>query len=217
MTTTASTTEFHFSVSEPITENPPVPGRWSRGLTRYVLAIGISLAATLAWQAYGQATKRAPDLGWFAETKLIIAGSLEQLGWTKLAGAENMDGRPAVLESAQAATVAQTAPDKVSIDQQQLRQIAQDVAALAQILEQVAASQRDMAAEIHNLLVTDMEMFLKIPASSPAPASSRKSTQVVPASSPARASPRKSTPVAAPSRAPDHHTEVRSADVRFLG
>jgi hypothetical protein len=80
-----------------------------------------------------------------------------------------------VLEAAEAATVEQTAPDKVSIDQQQLRQIPQDVAAMGQILEQVAASQRDMAAEVHNLLVTDMEMFLKISASSPAPASSRKS------------------------------------------
>jgi hypothetical protein len=200
MTMTASTTEFGFSVDDPITENPPVPGRWSRGLTRYVLAICISVVATLAWQAYGQATKRTPDLGWFPRAKLMIASSLEQLGWTKLASAENMGGRPAVLESAQAATVAQTAPDKVSIDQQQLRQIAQDVAALRQVLEQVAASQRDMAAEIHNLLVMDMEMFLKIPASSPAPASPRKSTQVVPASSPAF--PRRSTPVAAPSRAP---------------
>lgn len=200
MTMTASTTEFDFSVGDPITENPPMPGRWSRGLTRYVLAICIGLAATLAWQAYGQATKRAPDLGWFPGAKLMIASSLEQLGWAKLAGAENTGA--AVLESAQATTVAETAPDKVSIDQQQLRQIAQDVAALGQILEQVAASQRDMAAEIHNLLVTDMEMFLKIPASSPAPASSRKSTQVVPASSPARASSRKSTRVAAPSRAP---------------
>jgi hypothetical protein len=171
----------------------------------------------LAWQAYSQATKRAPDLEWFPGAKLMIAGSLEHLGWTKLAGAENTGGGPAVLESAQAATVAQTAPDKPSIDQQQLRQIAQDVAALGQALEQVAASQKDMAAEIHNLLVTDMEMFLKIPASSPAPASSRKSTQVVPASSPARASPRKSTPAAASSRAADRHTEVRSADVRFRG
>src|SRR5262249_58939338 len=111
----------------------------------------------------------------------------ERRGGRELADAENAGGRPAGLESAQAATVAQTAPDKVSIDQQQLRQIAQDVAALGQVLEQVAASQRDMAAEIHNLLVTDMEMFLKVPASSPAPASSRKSTQVVPASSPTRA------------------------------
>ena len=182
MTMIASTTEFDFSAGDPITENPPVPGQSSRGLPRYVLAICIGVAAVLTWQAYDQANKRAPDLGWFPEAKLMIASSLEQLGWTK-AGAENTDGRPTVLESAQAATVAQTARDKVSIDQQQLRQIAQDVAALGQILEQVAASQRDMAAEIHNLLVTDMEMFLKIPASSPAPASSRKSTQVAPVAS----------------------------------
>jgi hypothetical protein len=60
-----------------------------------------------------------------------------------------------------------------------------------------------MAAEIHNLLVTDMEMCLKIPAPSPAETSSRKSTLVVPP-----ASSRKSTTVAAPSRTPDRHTDL---------
>jgi hypothetical protein len=202
MSTTASTTEFDFSVGDPITRNPPVPGGASRGLARYMLAICIGVAATLAWQGYGQAAKRmiatwAPDLGWSPETKQRIAIWVERFGGTRpLAGAENADVRPAVLESAQAATVAQTAPDKVakgSIDSQQIQQIALDVAALRQTLEQVAASQRGMAAEIHNLLVTDMDMFLKIPASPPAATSSRKSTPITP-----------------PSRVPNHRTDLIS-------
>jgi hypothetical protein len=179
-----------------------VPGQPSRGLARYVLAICIGVAATLAWQAYGQATKRmiatwAPALGWSPEAKQLIASWVEQLGWTKLpAGAGNTAVRPTVLESAEAAAVAQTAPDKVakgSIDPQQIQQIALDVAALRQTVEQVAASQRDMAAEIHNLLVTDMDMFLKIPASPPAAASSRKSTPSPP-----------------PSRVPNRRTDLIS-------
>jgi hypothetical protein len=202
MSTTASTTQFDFSVGDPITTNPPVPGQPLRGLGRYVLAICIGVAATLAWQAYGQATKQmiatwAPALGWSSEAKQLIASWVEQLGWTKPpAGAGNTAVRPTVLESAQAAAVAQTAPDKVakgSIDPQQIQQIALDVAALRQTVEQVAASQREMAAEIHNLLVTDMDMFLRIPASPPAAASSRKST-----------------PVAPPSRVPNRRTDLIS-------
>ena len=168
-----------------------MPGQPSRGLARYVLAFCIGVAATVAWQAYGQATKQmiatwAPDLGWSPEATQMIAGWFVKLGWTKpSAGAGNTAVRPTVLASVQAAAVAQTAPDKVakgSIDPQQIQQIALDVAALRQTVEQVAASQRDMAAEIHNLLVTDMDMFLKIPASPPAAASSRKSMPVAPPS-----------------------------------
>jgi hypothetical protein len=196
MTATASATQSHFYADKPITNNPPVPGKQSRGLARYVLAICIGVTATLAWQSYGQATKqmiatRAADLGWSPEAKQMIASWVEQLGWTKpSAGADNAAVRPTVLESTQA--TAQTAPDQVatgSIASQQLQQIALDVAALRQTLEQVAASQSKMAGEITNLLVTDMEMFLRIPAPPPAAASSRKST---PAAPPPRAPNRRS-------------------------
>ena len=202
MSSTAGATQVEFSVGDPITRDPPVPGQPSRGLPRYVLAFCIGVAATVAWQAYGQATKQmiatwAPDLGWSPEATQMIAGWFVQLGWTKPSGgAGNTAVRPTVLASVQAAAVAQTAPDKVvkgSIDPQQIQQIALDVAALRQTVEQVAASQRDMAAEIHNLLVTDMDMFLKIPASPPAAASSRKST-----------------PVAPPSRVPNRRTDLIS-------
>jgi hypothetical protein len=55
------------------------------------------------------------------------------------------------------------------LDPQQVQQIAVDLAALRQIVEQIAANQTKMAAEVNNLLVTDMEMFLKIPAPAPQP------------------------------------------------
>jgi hypothetical protein len=152
---------------------------------------------------------RAPDLGWSAEAKQMIASWVEQLGWRNPADAENAANRPTVPQNAQAAAVAQTASDKLattgSIDPQQLHQIALDLAAVRQIVEQVAASQTKMAGEIENLLVTDMEMFLKIPSSSPALAASRKSNLVVPASP---ASSRKSPPAAPSSRAPDRHTDL---------
>jgi hypothetical protein len=187
MTATASPTQSEFSVGKPITDSPARARPTSRGFARYLLAISVGVAATLAWQSYGQATKqiiatRAPELGWSPEAKQTIASLVEQLAWTKL---------PAGAEIA-------TAPDKVappiagSLDPQQVQQIALDVAALRQTVEQVAASQTKMAAEINNLLVTDMEIFLKIPTPPQAPA----------------ALSHKPIPAAPPSRAPNRRTDV---------
>ena len=206
MTATASPTQSEFSIGKPITDNPARARPASRGFARYMLAICIGVAATLAWQSYGQVTKqiiatRAPELGWSPEAKQTIASWVEQLGWTKPpAGAEIATARPSVPETAQAATVAQTAPDKVapkapiaaSLDPQQVQQIALDVAALRQTVDQVAASQTKIAAEINNLLVTDMDIFLKIP---------------TPPQPPAALS-HKPIPAAPPSRAPNRRTDV---------
>jgi hypothetical protein len=56
--------------------------RRSRGIVRYLVA------ATLAWQSYGETTKQiiattAPELGWSPETRQMITGWMQQLGWTK--------------------------------------------------------------------------------------------------------------------------------------
>jgi hypothetical protein len=56
----------------------PTPKRARRAFTRYLLAIGIGVAATLAWQSYGETTKqiiarRAQQLGWSPEAKQMIA------------------------------------------------------------------------------------------------------------------------------------------------
>ena len=62
--------------------------RSSRGFTRYLVAILIGVAATLAWQSYGDVAKqiiatRAPELGSSPEVKQMIASWIELLGWTK--------------------------------------------------------------------------------------------------------------------------------------
>src|SRR5262252_7094428 len=121
--------------------------RGSRGFARFLLAICIGVAGTLAWQSYGEATKqiiatRAPELGWSPEAKQTIASWVQQLGWTKPpAGAEITTARPSAAETAQVATVAQVAPKApiaASIDPQQVQQLALDVAAMRQSVEQVA-------------------------------------------------------------------------------
>jgi hypothetical protein len=206
MTATASPAQSEFSVGKLITDKPSRARPAWRGFARYMLAICIGVAATLAWQSYGQATKqiiatRAPELGWSPEAKQTIASWVEQLGWTKLpTSSETAAARPSVPETPQAINVAQTAGDNSatkapiasSLDPQQVQQIALGVAALRQSVEQVAASQTKMAAEINNLLVTDMEIFVKIP---------------TPPQPPAALS-RKPMPIPPPSRAPNRRTDV---------
>jgi hypothetical protein len=206
MTAIPTLTEADLSAGKQIIDSASRTRPASRGFARYLLAICAGVATTLAFQSYGEATKqiiatRAPELGWSPEAKQTIASWVQQLGWTKpAAGPENAAARPSVPETPQAATVAQTTVDRVApkgpvpfLDPQQVQQIAVDLAALRQTVEQVAASQTRMAAEINNLLLTDIEMFLKIPA---------------PAPQPPAALPGKPTPVPPPSPAPNRRTDL---------
>src|SRR5215472_4114674 len=90
--------------------------RGLRGFVRFLLAICIGVAATLAWQSYGEEAKqiiatKAPELGWSPEAKQMIASWVQHLGWTQRpAGPENTALRPSELETPQAAPVVQTAP-----------------------------------------------------------------------------------------------------------
>jgi hypothetical protein len=151
--------------------------RGSRGFARFLLAICIGVAATLAWQSYGEATKqiiatRAPELGWSPETKQMIAGWVQQLGWTKpSAGPENTAVRPSALETPQAAMVAQTTPENVapkaptapSLDPAQVQQMARDLAALRQNVDQLIASQNQMARQMARLQSDLVDILLKMP------------------------------------------------------
>jgi hypothetical protein len=62
--------------------------RRSRGIIGYLVAMAVGVAATLAWQSYGETTKQiiatnSPELGWLSETKQMVTGWMQQLGWTK--------------------------------------------------------------------------------------------------------------------------------------
>ena len=68
--------------------------RRSRGIVRYLIAMGIGVAATLGWQSYGETTKqiiatKAPELGWSPETKQTITSWMQQLGWKQPASPES--------------------------------------------------------------------------------------------------------------------------------
>ena len=81
--------------------------RRSRGFIRYLVAMGLGVAATLAWQSYGETTKqiiatKAPEFGWSPETKETIASWMQQIGWTKQpAGPESVRVGSSVPETPQ--------------------------------------------------------------------------------------------------------------------
>ena len=123
--------------------------RSSRGFTRYLLAICIGVAATLAWQSYG----------------------VEQLGWTK------PPATPAVRSSAtemQQVPLAQfpvspSVPVAPSIDPAEVHQMAMDLATLRQTMAQITASQDQMARKADTLQAANQQILAKMPEPPPPP------------------------------------------------
>ena len=129
----------------------------SRRFGRYLVAILIGVAATLAWQSYGESAKqiiakRAPELGWSPETKQMISTSIQWIGWTK----------PSAGPEKQSVPVPQTAPAAPSVDVQQMTQ---SLAGLRQTVEQLAGSQDQMARELRRVESAVAELNAKIPES----------------------------------------------------
>ncbi len=155
------------------------------GFARYLVAICLGVAATLAWQSYGEIPKqiiaaKAPELGWSPEAKQMIATWVQ----TKPpASSESTAVRPS-LPAQVVATVAQTVPAAVvqkapaapSVDPEQVHQIAVDLATLGQTVDQLAASQDQMAHQLETLQTSDQEILAsnreildRIPAPPPPP------------------------------------------------
>ena len=131
--------------------------RGSRGLTRFLIAICLGIAGTLAWQSYGEVTKqiiatRAPELGWSPGAKQMIASSIEWLGWTKSPSLEN--------------TAPQTVAPKgnaPSLDPAQVQQMAQNLAELREMVQQLTAGQDQTTREIAKLESAVVEILMKMP------------------------------------------------------
>ena len=153
--------------------------RGSRRFGRYLVAILIGVAATLAWQSYGESVKqiiatRAPELGWSPQAKQMIASWT--LGWTK----------PPASSEKQASPFAQTEPTTPSFAAEQVQQMSQILTALRQIVEQLAGSQDQMRRDIARLEAAVAELIAKMPEppAQPSVAPARKPTPVPPLSRP---------------------------------
>jgi hypothetical protein len=112
-----------------------------------VITFCIGVAATLAWQSYGDALRE------------MIASSSPQLGWL-----------------APTAPVAQTAPAAPSPDLDELKAISRGLAVVRQSVDQLAAGQQQMTREITKLQATKQDSLdrTSAPPSSPAAAAARK-------------------------------------------
>jgi hypothetical protein len=151
--------------------------------TGYLLAVCVGVGGFLAWQSYGEAAKqiiatKAPELGWSPNAKQMIAGWVQELGWNKPpAIAESTAAQSAAPDTQQVASAVQSVPQNAapkapvapSIDPEQVRQIASDVAAQRQTIEQIAASQDQMARVVDRLQGAVAEILVKMPEPPPPP------------------------------------------------
>jgi hypothetical protein len=166
--------------------------RHSRRFRRYLVAVLFGVAATLAWQSYGESAKqiiatRAPELGWSPEAKQMIVTSIQWIGWTK----------PPAGPEKQAPPVAQTAPTSPSLDPAQVQQMTQNLATLREMVQQLTAGQDQTTREIAKLESAVAEILMKIPEppAQPSVAPARKPTAVPPSSRAPIAPPSSRTPI----------------------
>jgi pyruvate/2-oxoglutarate dehydrogenase complex dihydrolipoamide acyltransferase (E2) component len=145
---------------------PSLAKRALRELVRFLVVFGIGIAATLAWQSYGD-TARA-----------TIANSSPQLGWLAPQTPPVASTAPEVVAPAAAAA----SPDlqQLVLGLASVRQSADQLAA------QLAASQGQMGSEIAKLQADQQKILHKLSAASPRPAAAPapKPTPVTPPPSP---------------------------------
>jgi hypothetical protein len=89
--------------------------RGSRTLSRFLITFCLGIAATLAWQSYGDACRE------------MIVNSYPQLGWL-------------APQAKPADTIALAPPPAPSFDQQQLDALSQDLEAVRQSIDRIATS-----------------------------------------------------------------------------
>jgi len=121
---------------------PPEPSlgrRAFRALFRFLIAVGLGIGGTLAWQAYGDAARQ-----------MIATAYPERLGWI----APPASTTAPAPQSARAA-LASAAPSAPSVDEEHLKAMAADLAAMRQSVEQlagqVASGQQQVSDEIAKL------------------------------------------------------------------
>ena len=131
-------------------ERQSLGNRTARTLARFLITLCIGVAATLAWQSYGDAARE------------MIARASPQLGWLVPQAAPVARAAPDV--------IARAAPATPSPDQQQLNDMLFGLAAVRQGVDQLAAGQEQMTRDITKLQAAAQGILDKISAPPPLPA-----------------------------------------------
>jgi hypothetical protein len=164
-------TESEFSERPPFIDKPSHPRRPLRAFARYLFAVCIGVAATLAWQSYGEVPKQ------------MAASWAGQNGWLlPWLSYREADQRIPPTPSAEQA-IART----VSSLERQLSAIAVSLAAMQQRIEQLDAGQAQTASDIAKLQAADEEIRHQIIAPPQRPAAAPAS-KPMPTAPPARSS-----------------------------
>jgi hypothetical protein len=125
-------------------------------MIRFLITFCVGVFATLAWQSYGDAARER------------IANSYPQLGWL-------------APEAAVAQIAPATMPPITSPDQQELKAMSSDLAALRQRVDQIAAGQDRIARDITvKLQAAEQDILDKLSASPPQPAAAPARKSVPP-------------------------------------
>jgi hypothetical protein len=153
----------------PLAVRPSFGRRASGTLLRYLLACGVGVAGTLAWQAYGDDARQTVAT-WGAQHGVPVA-------WLSYAQAAKPDS-----PAAQAAPGAQTASESAAAsasDVQQLKTmtlgLGSTLAAVRERIEQLAAAQQQTANDVAKLQAAEQEIRQKIATVSARPAAAAPS------------------------------------------
>lgn len=165
--------ESRYSDRPPLAARASFGRRASRALLRYLIACGIGVAGTLAWQAYGD------------EAKQTVATWGEQhgvpMGWLFSAEAAKPNSQRA--EAAETAHGAQPAPELAS-ELQQLKTMtlgfASTLTTMRERIEQLTAGQMQTASDVAKLQAAEQEIRQKLSARPAAAAPSKQQTTAAP-------------------------------------
>jgi hypothetical protein len=151
-------------------ERLPLGKRVSRALSRFLITFCVGVAATLAWQSYGDTARE------------MIANSSPQLSWLAPPAAPAAEA-PGLAPPAAPVAEASAAP---SPDQEELKAISFGLADVRQrvdaIAAQLAAGQEQVTRDINKLQAVEQDILDKISAPPPRPAAApaRKSVPLTP-------------------------------------
>jgi hypothetical protein len=174
-------------------EKPSAIRRTTRAVTRFLIAVCLGIAGSLAWQSYGGAARemianRVPQLAWISSRPVINQGPGPAPTLGQAASGPAIEASAPQPAAAQAAPVAQTAPEQTaaslaaptapaapSPDHQQLDAAARDIGALRQSVEQLAARQEQMARDMAKLQAVETSRHrVSAPPPHPAAAAARR-------------------------------------------
>jgi hypothetical protein len=165
--------ESRYSDRPPLGGRPSFSRRASRALLRYLIACGVGVTGTLAWQAYGDAAKET--VATFGEQHGV------PMAWLSSAEAAKPNSQRA--DVAEPAPGGQPAPE-IASELQQLKTMtlgfASTLTTVRERIEQLTAGQMQTASDVAKLQAAEQEIRQKLSATSARPAPAAPSKQQAP-------------------------------------